>query len=353
MKKLSTKGKWTAIILIGLVVVVGATMAIRYALSLNKEVKDDRPYVSAETPVERNIEVYTDQIGSITPEEYVAVIPMMAGEILEVNFEIGDHVNKDDVLCVVNADSLKQLQIALDSAQIQLDDAKTNLERMQALHAAEAISDQALEQTQSAVKGAQLAYDNAKTQYELQEKYANIKAPISGVIESKNAEVHNFASQGTPIAVITAEGENKISFGVSEEASKTLKVGDKVTVNAGGKDYDATVTEIGTMLSQSGLHDAKAEIKNGSDLTTGSRAKVTLIKSRAENTLSIPVSAVYYAGSEAFVYVLEGTAAVKKTFTTGINDGEYIEITDGLTKSDKVITTWDRELHDGAEVIEQ
>ena len=217
-EKKSNKGLVTVLIIVGIVMIVLVTMVVRYLLSLNKETIDDRPYVSAEYPEERDIEVYTQQIGSIMPAEYVAVIPMMAGEILKVNFDIGDHVNKDDVLCVVNSDALESLQIQLDSAQIQLDDANTTLERMKALYAAGAISEQSMEQTESAVKGAQLQYDAAKTQYELQEKYSNIKAPISGVIESKNAEVHEFATQGSPIAVITAEGETEVSFGISEDS---------------------------------------------------------------------------------------------------------------------------------------
>ena len=352
-EKKSNKGLVTVLIIVGIVMIVLVTMVVRYLLSLNKETIDDRPYVSAEYPEERDIEVYTQQIGSIMPAEYVAVIPMMAGEILKVNFDIGDHVNKDDVLCVVNSDALESLQIQLDSAQIQLDDANTTLERMKALYAAGAISEQSMEQTESAVKGAQLQYDAAKTQYELQEKYSNIKAPISGVIESKNAEVHEFATQGSPIAVITAEGETEVSFGISEDSYKSLKVDDTVEVISGGKEYDATVTEIGTMLSSSGLHEVKARIKDGSDLTTGSRAKVSHIKDKAQGVLSIPVDAVYYAGSQAFVYVLKDNVAVKKLFTPGINDGAYIEIADGITKEDKVITTWDKELYDTAQVIEE
>lgn len=350
--KKSKKGFWVIVILAALAVVIAATMGIRYAQSLKKDIIDIRPVVSAALPETRDIEVYTEQIGNITPAEYVAVIPMLTGEVLETYFEAGDPVEEGDILCSIKSDALKSLQIQVDSSKLQLDDAKVNLERTKALYDAGAASLQNLEQLQSMVDGYQLAYDAASEQYNLQEKYSKLTAPISGIIKAKNVKPHDFAAPQNPAFIISAEDGVNVSFGINEDSAETLEIGEPVTVELDGVTYLAEVTEIGSMIGTGGLRDAKANVIDGEDLTMGSRAKVTLIKNRSYDTMAIPMKAVYHAGDSAFVYVLQDGKAVKKDFLPGIYDGEYIEVLDGISPQDRIITTWNKELYDGAEVIE-
>ena len=344
-------GRTIAIIIVALIVVIAGVMVYRFVKSMQHESVDNRPVVTTCVPENRTLEVYTEQIGTVMPEEYVAVIPMLTGEVLTTEFNIGDYVKEGDLLCTINYDGLEGLKIQMDAAQIQLDNAQTTFTRMKALYPTGAVSEQQMEQTESAVNAAQLQYDGAKTQYETYMKYTNITAPISGVIESKGVSVHDFANPQTPVCVITAEGGCNITFGVDEDSAAAIGKNEKITITAGGKTYEGTITEVGSMISASGLHQAKALIKDGEGLTTGSRVKVTLIKNRAEGALTIPINAVYYAGSEAFVYVLNGEKAEKKTFTEGINDGKYIEAVEGIEEGDKVIDSWSKELYNGAEVI--
>ncbi len=340
-----------ALIRIRLVAAVAVTMVIRHIQNSRHEVTESRTTVEVCTPEKRDIEIYTDQIGSITPAEFVAVIPMLTGEILEVNFNVGDRVQEGDVLVRINSDALDSLQIQVDSAKMQMEDAQKALERIEALFPTGAVSQQTLEQTRSAAQGAKLAYEAAQNQYDLQVKYMNVTAPISGVIESRSAEVHEFAAPASPVCVISAGSGTVITFGAAGESAAVLKAGEQVKVESGGKTYTATVTEIGSMVSASGLHQVKADIEDGRDLTTGSRAKVTLIKERSLDTLSIPMSAVYYAGGNAFVYVFENDTAVKRDFTPGLNSEDYIEVLEGLGPEDRVICTWAKELYNGAAVV--
>ena len=344
-------GKTIAIILVVLVVIIAVLMVFRFVKSLKHEAVDTRPVITTAAPEKRTIEVYTEQIGTIMPQEYVAVIPMVTGEVLSTNFNIGDKVKEGDLLCTINYDGLEGLKIQLDGAAIQLETAQTNLKRMEALYPTGAVSEQQMEQTQAAVDAAQLQYDGAKVQYDTYVKYTSVKAPISGTIESKGVSVHDFTNPQSPICVITADGGCKISFGVNNESAEAIGKNEKVVVTAGGKEYEGKITEVGTMLSTSGLHQAEAEIVDGEDLTTGSRAKVILIKNRAADAVTIPLKAVYYSGSDAFVYVLNGDKAEKRVFTEGINDGEFVEVLEGIDESDTIIDSWSKEIYNGAEVI--
>lgn len=344
-------GKIIAIILIALVVVTAAVIGVRFIINSNHETVDSRPVVRVAAPETRTVEVYTEQIGTVQPAESVNVLAMLAGEILEVNFNAGDKVKKGDVLLVINSDSLKSLEIQMNSAKIQNEDAQTALERTKVLFETGAVSQSALEQAQSGAEKAQLAYDAAKNQYDVQKKYSTITAPVSGTVEYKNAEVHSFAAQGSPVAVISGEGKTSVVFGVSEDSMKTVKPGDQVYVYKQGYEGYGNITEINTMIGQNGLFNVKAELDDPDGLTTNARVIVNILKNRAENAMTIPLSAVYHDGGESFVYVLKDDNTIAKTvFTSGIDDGEYIVVEDGLTKADNVVYTWSRELYNGAEV---
>lgn len=344
-------GKIIAIILIALVVITIAVIGIRLVIESHHEVTDSRPIVKVEVPQTRNVYVYTEQIGTVQPGETVNVVPMMAGEILEVNFNPGDKVREGDVLVVIKADALNTLKIALDASEIQLNDAMTNLERTKALYETGAVSKAMMEQAQSAADGARLSYESSKTQYDMQKDYAYIKAPISGTIQYKNAEVHSFASQGNPVASILGSGKASVTFGISEDSMNSIKEGDRIFVSKSGYEGYGTITEINSMVGQNGLYNVKAELDDAGDLTANSRVIVQVVKNKAEGVMTVPLKAVYHDGGESFVYVLKDDSTLeKRNFLAGIDDGNYIAVEGGLTEKDNVITSWSREIYNGAEV---
>ncbi len=351
-KKNKKYGRVIAIILIALVVLVAAVIGIRFVINSKHEVTDSRPIVKVTNPQVRDVNVYTEQIGTVQPADTVNVVPMMAGEILEVHFNAGDKVKEGDLLVVLKADALSSLEIAVNAAEIQMNDAKTNLERTKALYETGAVAQAGLEQAQSAADAAKLQYDNAKSQYDTQKKYAYITAPISGTVEFKNAEVHNFAAQGNPVAVITGSGSATVTFGISEDSRKALNIGDEIYVSKTGFESSGKITEINNMIGQNGLYTVKADLDNSEGLSPNTRVIVTLLKNTAAQTMTIPVRAVYHDGGESFVYLLKDDNTLAKTvFTPGIDDGEYVVVEGGLNPNDNVVYTWSREIYNGAEVV--
>ena len=64
----------------------------------------------------------------------------------------------------------------------------------------------------------------------------------------------------------------------------------------------------------------------------------------------IPVDAVYYSGGNAYVYLYEDGKAKKASIEVGINDDDYVEVTDGLSADDLVVSTWSNNLYEGADI---
>ena len=335
------------------VIAVPAFVGYRFASSKKKvELTDTRPSVITVHPENRDITVYTEQIGTIEPARSTFVFPKMAGEVLSVNFNAGDTVKSGDVLATVNSDALTSLKIQVDAAKVSMDDAATALSRTQALADTGAVAEQALEQANSAATSARLNYEAAKSQYDLQASYTSIKAPVSGIIETKSVEVHDMVAGSAPIAVISSNDGKEVKFAATSEVQRVLKPGDEIKVSYDKTDYQGNITEISNVVSTAtGLYEAKASLNDAAALQTGTKVKLTLLKDRETDALTIPISAVLYSGNDAFVYVYEDGKAVKKDITAGIYDSEYIVVKEGLSSSDNVISTWSNEMYDGAEVV--
>lgn len=82
--------------------------------------------VSAGLPEVGELAVTGTYIGTVSPEEMVNVIPLVSGEVTEVNFEVGDYVEAGSVLVRVDDEAAR---IQLQSAQLNKEAAQLNADR--------------------------------------------------------------------------------------------------------------------------------------------------------------------------------------------------------------------------------
>ena len=312
---------------------------------------ETRPTVAVQTPVTGDITLYTELTGTVEPVSRASVMPKISGEILEVNFQAGYTVQAGQVLCKIDSDALRTMELQMQSASVAADTAARELARLQPLFDGGFVSQQQFQQAQDAATSARLAYETAKTQYDLQMEYTTVTAPIGGVIESRGIELHDHVSPSAPICVISGGDQLQVNFGVTEKVMKNMNVGDALTVEKNGSTYEGNLTEIGAMVNASGLYDAKAAVSQGASLTNGAKVKLTVVMDRAEGAMTVPVDAVNYDNGNAFVYCYEDGTAKKTMVEAGIYDSQNMEIISGLEADSQVIVTWSNELVDGQQVL--
>lgn len=342
-------------IIVGVVVVAAAAAVMLPRFLKPKETFDAAvpPTITWENPEVGSIELTRGLIGNVEPSDMVTITPKMAGEVKELNIKPGDYVTEGQVLCVIDTKQVDGAKITMNTAAVNLQDAKTNLARMEVLYQSGDISQQSYEQLVNSVKLAQLQYEGAKLAYDTQLEYSTITAPISGIVESCGIELRQTVSQQNLICVISGEGSKAVSFSVTESVVGNLKVGDTINIEKSGTQYQGKITEVSTMIdATTGLFKVKAAVDQADALPTGSAVKLYVISDKAANVLTIPVDAVYYENGSPFVYSYADGASHKTSIETGIYDSSRMEIKSGLTLEDKVITTWSSELYEGALVTE-
>ena len=310
------------------------------------------PNVTVENPLKRDIVLESGLIGTIEPSDILYVTPKVAGEIQQVLVSAGDVVKQGQALCKIdNKKQIDNAKIQMDSAAVALQNAQSNLNRMQVLFASGDISAQSFEQVQVQARSAQLQYQAAKLGYDTQVEYSTVTAPIGGKLESVNMELHSMVSQSSQLCVITGEGVKKVSFSVPERIKVNLELGSRIRLQKQGTEYEAEITKMADMISpQTGLFEVEASIEEGDGLAPGSTVKLFVVSDYTRDAITIPVDAVYYDGGVAYAYTCEGSTVHKVPVETGIFDEERIEILSGITMQDKVIVTWSSELYEGSQV---
>ena len=311
------------------------------------------PAVQIHVPEAGNIELRTELMGTVEPADVVYVIPKGAGEVLEVYVNQGDHVEKNQKLFRIDNKQLDAARITLDQAKLALNDAQASLNRMQVLYESGDISAQAYESTVNGVSQAKLQLKSAQLNHSIQLENSTVTAPIAGLLEQFDVEVHDMVSSAGAAAMISCGGSKSASFSVTERVVKGLAVGDSLTLEKNGMEYTGVITEIGTMIdAATGLFKVKASLAEAEGLATGTMVKLYVTAQRAENVMTVPVDCVSYANGDAFVYTYDETtqSAKKVLIEQGLMDADKVEVRSGLSWDDQVVVTWSKEIYDGATV---
>ncbi len=290
-------------------------------------------------------------VGTVEPSDVVYIYPKAAGEVTDVYIKAGDVVAEGQAVCKIDTKQVEAARLSMEAAKTALDNANSTLARQQALFAAGDIASATLEQVQTQARSAKIQYDQAKLNYNYQVEFSNITAPMGGVVEQCNVEVHDNVAQQSLVCVISGEGSKQLTFSVTEKVVNHLQVGEDVAIDKNGTKYQGTITEISSMIDQAtGLFKIKASVENGDALPTGSMVSLSVVSEKQEGVLSLPVDSVYYSGGNAYVYTCVEGEVHQVPVEIGIYDSQRVQILSGLEAEDQVITTWSSELFEGSKV---
>ena len=125
-----------------------------------------------------------------TVQAYVKnnIAPQMAGRITKINVEIGDFVQKGQVLAEIDKASLQQ-------AQLQLQNQEVELQRLKSLYDAGGLS-------KSDLDAIELAYNVTKTQVENLLENTILRSPVNGVVTARNYDVGDLYAMSMPIFTV-------------------------------------------------------------------------------------------------------------------------------------------------------
>lgn len=169
-------------------------------------------------------------------------------------------------------------------------------------------------------------------------------AAFNGIVTEMDAVEGSTVMEGTKLLTLANSDKVKVDISVTKYDLEKLAVGQKAEITVSGHKYEGEITKINKMatLNNSGTPVVGAEVRitnPDENIYLGIEAKILIHTASVSKVLVLPVECVNADKEGDFVYVVENGIVVRKNVTTGISSDTYIEIKEGLSEGEQVIST--------------
>ena len=276
------------------------------------------------------------------------VSAQISGRVKEVNFDVGDHVNKGQV--ILRIDEREALQTLAGSqaqvflAQANMQNAKAAYERARQLFAQKFISQAALDKAQADYKVAlaQAAASEAGAgQARLAHGYTAVIAPYSGVVSARLVEVGEMVTPGKPLMTGFDPAEMRVVASVPQD--KLADIGARPEVMVEMPLLNRWIKPVSTIVqpvADARTHSTQVRVylpANEAGIYPGMFVRAHFVVGKA-NKLVIPASAVLRRSEVVAVYVVDEKGSVKLRqvrLGDAVADGA-VEVLAGLSPGEEV-----------------
>lgn len=303
--------------------------------------------------------------GVIEAWKKITITPDIGGKIAHIYVEEGDHVKEGQLLAELDTRAIRlqmeQAEAAAAVTNANYKDAQRNMERMERLKKENAVSDQQYEKIKLASEAAEAQQEQAQAALNLAKHSLDVsimKAPFSGVVASKNAEVGDVInpmmagySPASGVLTLMDFSKIKIYIDVSYQDVVLIKKNQAASLKVTAfpnKVFKGRISIV-NLTADPTTKKFRVEVRvsnPGLILRPNTFGEVTLEVSTHENTLAIPQKAVL---ENNYVFLVgENNTAQKKEVTLGLQNTDLVEIVKGLQEGDLVVVDGNYGLIEGA-----
>lgn len=303
----------------------------------------------AVAPVEYRevVQTYSAE-GLVEATRQSTVSAQIGGRVKEVNFDVGDRVNKGQVILRIDereaAQALAGSQAQVLQAQASMQNAKATYERSRQLFAQKFISQAALDKAQADYKVtlAQAAASEAGAgQASIAHGYTAVVAPYSGVVAARLVELGEMVMPGKPL--MTGFDPSEMRVVVSVPQYKLAEIGANPVVMVEVPSLNRWIKPASTTVqpvADARTHSTQVRINllpNEAGVYPGMFVRAHFVIGKASK-LMIPASAVLRRSEVVAVYVVDEKGAVKLR-QVRLGEGTAhgaVEVLAGLNPGEKV-----------------
>jgi RND family efflux transporter MFP subunit len=349
--------KFFAILIVALAVcIVGYGIVSRSLASSNLRAATDAqalPTVNIVTPSgggERHLVLP----GDIRAFNEAPIYAQVSGYLQNFYADIGTQVHQGQLLGLIDTPDLDQ-QLVQAKADLATAAANEQLEavtakRWKALLAQDAVSQQDEDDKQGALQAGIAQVDAAQAnvqRLQAMEVFKRIVAPFDGVVTSRATDIGALISVGSPaqVPLFTVDDEHRLRIYVNVPQNYSAEIKPGMTARFTVPEYPnheftavlvstarAIDTSTGTLLVQFQMDNS------GAKLQPGDYAQVHFDLPADQGAIIIPASALMFRDSGMQVATVDANHRVTiKNVSLGRDFGTTVEITDGLSKTARII----------------
>ena len=300
--------------------------------------------------------------GVIEALEEVSVASELSGTVESIHVNEGDRVAAGQLLLTLDARkrelALQQVKQQVERSRTALQEARLKRDRRLDLARSESVSKEILDSARLAVDGAEAAYQQARAALALAEREladTRILSPTDGSVDVRAVEVGEPVQAGSALVTLQADTSLRVQTWISEADIAHLRAGSGAQVRSSslpGQSFEARVEWVGVNADpRTGNFPVKLILTDqGQRLRPGMTAAVTIEGVQVPNALMLPDTALVDRDRRRVVFVVEeGVARIREPLLAA-GFSNRLQIIDGLSPGDVVVTSGQSRLLDGAAV---
>lgn len=303
-----------------------------------------------------------EAVGTMRAAQTSVLASQMMGTLVEVRVREGDHVQRGQVLAVIEdsqpraalerataAESASRQQLAAAESELAL--AESTLKRFQTLYDRKSVSPQEFDEVKTREQAALAHRDMARADQEQAKaaiaetrtalEYTQIRAPFDGVVTEKKADAGTLASPGMPIFTLEDVRRYRLEASINENDLALVRVGQSVPVLVDALGSGTLPGKVAQIVPAADADSRsfliKVELPVDSRLRSGlfGRAQFSRGERRA---LLVPRTAIVERGQMEGVFLLDQNKIASLHYVTlGKPTRDQVEVLAGLQDGDWLV----------------
>lgn len=183
-----------------------------------------------------------------------------------------------------------------------------------------------------------------------------LRAPIAGTVQGLTAKPGDLLAAGTTVASIGAHGDLRVHLGADPATAAHVHSGQPITISAINSIGSTPTSVIGVdpqIDPATHLASIYARLPAGMAIGAGQPVKAVITLSGTGTGVTIPYSALLDDGGQSYVFVVKNGVAKRRKVTPGNSAGDLIQILEGLSPGERVVTQGGTALDDNMKIHEQ
>jgi RND family efflux transporter MFP subunit len=340
------------------------------------------------------VETLLNASGYVTPRRRATVAAKITGRVTGVFFDEGNYVKEDQLLATLDDSDAKRAlqaaiadrnatQAAIADLEVQLKYGEIQLHRTQELYAAKVQSQDTLDSVRTNADSLKAKIALAKEQVgasaaRIQEAQQNvdncvIRAPFSGIIVSKDAQVGEMVSPisagggftRTGIATIVDMNSNEIEVDVNEAYIARVRPRQKIVATLDAYPDWQIPSHVRTIIPTADRQKATVKVRITFDkldprILPDMGVKVAFLdegvsakKGKGQGPTAkaiIPQSVVHGEGTGSYVFAVRDGKLERRAVRLGQQIGSDVEVIAGLSAGDQLVVHGPESMRDGERV---
>lgn len=325
----------------------------------------DKVTIPADSPLRQRLQIatVTDQataqaitvpaIIEAQPNRTIQVMAPLAGHVLKVNVQVGDHVRKGQVLALLASGDMDQAYADAAKAGDALSLARKTLDRTQGVQQAGGAATKDLEAAQSAYN--QALAENQRAQARLASLGAGkaagtagtlpLVSPINGVITSSTAAPgSNITDPTAPLMTLVDTSEVWVTANVPEDQVGLIQPGQQASITLQAypdETLQGKVSSVDAILqADSRRSKVRIALANPDDRLKPNMFANASIQVPQPSQITVPQSALLMNNDSVFVFVETAPwTFVRRAIDISYDDQDNTRVQSGLKAGERVIVS--------------